>query len=80
MRHPDEIALIKALIGRADFRVHVRDLAAALGIPQKRVTRLCEKWAGQGWYEYGTTADLGWISDTRKALEAALDDGREPPS
>jgi hypothetical protein len=37
-----------------------RDAGKQLGIPSKRVVKLCEKWARKGIYDYGVSPDLGW--------------------
>ena len=42
-----------------------RDLINGLLDPpihHKRAWYLLEKWSGRGWYEYGVTLDLGWIT------------------
>ena len=31
-------------------------------ISHKRVNYLLEKWAKKGWYDYGVTLDLGWLT------------------
>src|SRR4051812_14836404 len=31
-------------------------------IPYKRAWYYLDKWSGRGWYNYGTTADLGWLT------------------
>lgn len=58
-KRPDEVALWAAFGDGAEHR-WPRDAAAALGIPAGRLEYLCNKWADQGIYEYGTSADLGW--------------------
>ncbi len=40
--------------------IRVQDLAADIGMHPKRVEYLAEKWADQGWYEYGVSSLLGW--------------------
>jgi len=62
---PDEAALLRALSNG----VMPRDAGETLGIHWKRVEKLCYKWADRGWYEYGVTADLGWL--TPKGIVAA---------
>lgn len=29
----------------------------------KRAWYLLEKWSNKGWYDYGVTLDLGWVTD-----------------
>ena len=53
---PDELALWEAVMA-GEFP---RDAGRRLGIPPKRVIRLCEKWTDRGDYDYGTSVDLGW--------------------
>lgn len=53
----DEIALWAAL----EAGEWPRDAGPRLGIPPNRVRYLCEKWARQGKYEWGTYVTLGWI-------------------
>lgn len=45
-----------------------RDLGRELQMHPKRVVRTCEKWAGQGVYDYGVSPDLGW--QTREGAPA----------
>lgn len=42
-----------------------RDAAAAMGMPWRRLQYLCEKWASQGVYDYGTSCDMGWKEPQR---------------
>lgn len=55
---PGEAGLLRALTEG----IKPRDAGERLGIHWKRVEKLCWKWADRGWYEYGTTADLGWLT------------------
>jgi len=47
-----------------DDRKTPRDIINEEGfpIPAKRAWYLLAKWADKGWYEYGVTLDLGWIT------------------
>ena len=49
-------------------RLHVRDIINQDGfyMHYKRAWYLLEKWCSKGWYEYGVTLDLGWLTDTGK--------------
>lgn len=51
--------------GRTDMDVTPRDLIEAYGLtlPYKRAWYFLGKWAQKGWYEYGVTIDLGWITE-----------------
>jgi len=54
-----------------------REIGRLMKMPQKRVEALCNKWADRGWYEYGTTVDMGWLTDlghARAKLEYAKRD------
>lgn len=67
-KRPDEIALWNSFGQGAEpinglYYHWVRDAAQALGIPHKRAEYLCIKWAEQGIYEYGVSAQLGWKVD-----------------
>jgi hypothetical protein len=55
---PDEAALWAALLAGE----WPRDAGARLGIPPKRVLYLCHKWADKNVYDYGVSADLGWVN------------------
>ena len=67
----DEQQLKNLVTARGDYcaEPYVRDLGVQLGIHPKRVAYLCEKWASQGWYEYGVSADLGWCRPQAVALK-----------
>ena len=54
---PDEAELWAATVAGET----PREAGLRLGIPNKRVLYLCEKWARRGVYGYGVSADLGWI-------------------
>ena len=41
-----------------------RNAGERLSIPPKRVVYLCMKWTRLGKYEYGISADLGWVKRT----------------
>ena len=55
----DEKSLLEAVAGGTS----PRDLWESMGMPYKRMLYLCEKWARKGWYDYGVSADLGWITE-----------------
>ncbi|GAB7057363.1 hypothetical protein JCM16163A_41120 [Paenibacillus sp. YK5] len=38
----------------------------------KRAWRILEKWDAKGWYEYGVTLDLGWLTDEGKSKAEEL--------
>ena len=46
-----------------------REIMKTMSINRKRALYLLDKWADKGWYEYGTSLDLGWL--TKEGIEAA---------
>jgi len=46
--------------------VSVRDIIAHSPINNKRAYYLLEKWSNKELYEYGTTIDLGWLTEKGK--------------
>jgi hypothetical protein len=70
---PDEVILWKALKAGEQ----PRDAGVRFGIPPKRVTYICEKWAGKGWYDYGVVADRGWLTPKGEAAFLIGDRGPE---
>lgn len=44
----------------------------------KRAWYLLDKWSRKGWYEYGVTLDLGWLTNEgkKKAQELISEEGR----
>jgi hypothetical protein len=69
---PDERELLLALARMPDG-VFPRDLPALRKLPRKRAAYLLGKWADRGWYDYGVSLDLGWLtaSGVVKARELA---------
>ena len=54
---------------RGRFEGFPRDVGAELGIHPKRVAYLCGKWSDRGWYDWGTSVDLGWLTDVGLAVQ-----------
>ena len=46
--------------------------ASGFSMHHKRAWYLLQKWTDKGWYSYGTTLDLGWM--TEKGLRVNADD------
>jgi len=46
------------IINESDFPLH-----------HKRAWYLLQKWADKGWYTYGVTLDLGWITEEGMKVE-----------
>jgi hypothetical protein len=65
---PDEVTLLLAVAAKS-AEASVRDVVQASGIHHKRCLYLLQKWCGKGWYSYGVSLDLGWL--TEKGKEAA---------
>lgn len=53
--------LPRDIVNRAGFYMH-----------HKRAWYLLEKWSNKGWYDYGTTLDLGWLTDKGKEIAKGL--------
>ncbi len=41
----------------------------ALGMNEKRVTYICEKWLNKGWLDCGISARSGWLTEAGKAVK-----------
>lgn len=68
MKEDERRLLIDVAAGR-----WARYSARASGMPANRLRYLCEdKWPAKGWYEYGVTYDLGWLTEAGKAKAAEL--------
>ena len=48
--------------------ITARELINTPGFPlhYKRAWYLLEKWSDKGWYDYGVTLDLGWLTPEGK--------------
>jgi len=49
------------IINQPDFYMHY-----------KRAWYLLQKWSDKGWYDYGVTLDLGWLTDKGKEAAKAV--------
>ena len=38
----------------------------------KRAWYILDKWSGKGWYDYGVSLDMGWLTDTGKEIAKNL--------
>lgn len=62
MRKPDEIEYYAAI--RAKGRGVFADVVAEnIGMEWGRAEYLLEKWADNGWWDYGVTLRSGWLTD-----------------
>jgi len=62
---PDDRALLLAVYDRQPGEF-VRDIATRSGIHPKRVAAILDKWTRAGWYDYGVSLDLGWLTPAGK--------------
>lgn len=51
----------RVLINEPSFTMHY-----------KRAWYLLEKWTDKGWYDYGVTEDLGWLTEEGKKQARSL--------
>ncbi len=58
----DEALLLLAIALRSSSE-DVRSIIDRLGVNHKRACYLLGKWAAKGWYNYGVTVDLGWLTE-----------------
>ncbi len=71
---PDEIALLLA-IATADCPRNgatVRDVVSDLRLHPKRARYLLEKWTRKGYYNYGVSLDMGWLTANGKRVAALV--------
>lgn len=47
----------------------INHLARKGHVHPKRALRILEKWCKKGWYDYGTSIDLGWVTEKGMAVE-----------
>lgn len=71
MKDDERQFLIDFYRRRKNTRLWPRDLINEPGfvMPHKRAWYILEKWSNKDWYNYGTTLDLGWL--TEKGIEVA---------
>jgi len=66
---PDERKLAVLLLNRGKVQPDTidgestRTLVRESGLNYKRACYLLSKWTGKGWYEYGTSLELGWVTE-----------------
>lgn len=75
MKH-DEYSLLTA-IHQATPGHCVRDIANGLSIPYKQILYYLGKWSKRGWYDYGVSLDLGWLTEEGKSHASALVEARK---
>lgn len=86
---PDERALLIAVAARPKPRhigllfpgvagtnlESVRAIGARMGIHPKRIVYLCHKWSSRGWYDWGCSPDIGWLTEEGLAKAAEINTG-----
>ena len=70
----DEKALLKAFSNSNEEYPRIRDIAKLLGMHEKRLFYIVCKWSEKGFYDWGTSSDLGWLTPEGKtwAIELGL--------
>ena len=70
----DERKFLIDVFCRCQNGVTPRDIINEEGFPihYKRAWYLLDKWADKGWYDYGVTSDLGWLTDKGKEKASEL--------
>ena len=66
-----EHKLGKAILTRhhtSTVRDIICELASELEFVPKQAWRTLEKWCDKGWYDYGVSIDLGWLTDKGKEV------------
>ncbi len=69
----DEQRLLVKLASRTT-ETTVRDVISELGMNTNRGCYICQKWAERGWYDYGVSVDLGWLTDAGRRMAAVLEE------
>lgn len=67
MMKPLERIFFQACVMKEDEET-IRDVInifGDLGYSHKQLWRYLEKWCGKGFYDYGVTLDLGWLSPNK---------------
>lgn len=71
MKRECEQVLAKEMLKKGAYNKNghkptMRDLIAKCGpehgFVEKQALATLEKWTNRGWYDYGTTIDLGWLT------------------
>lgn len=65
LRRSQEVMLFNMikLIKVTGKEIYVRDIINNYcKIPRKRANYILIKWCDKGWYDYGVSMDLGWIT------------------
>ena len=78
---PDEAIFLKACQAQCPPYSPGRDLKATRfprdvynesGLNGKRACAILDKWSSKGWYDYGVSVDLGWMTSKGMAVEVPV--------
>jgi hypothetical protein len=64
MRRQDEIDLFAEIRKRNGRAMSALDGAVAIGMNEKRLHAILDKWVSKGWWNYGVTLRSGWLTDS----------------
>jgi len=66
---PDEKEFLKRC-QQSKREIRVRDIINSVDFTMnyKRAWYILEKWSGKGWYDYGVSLDLGWMTEEGMAI------------
>ena len=69
---PDE-RVFAALVLQCCHGYEIREVMAICDVPYKRCAYYLAKWSTKGWYDYGVSLDLGWLTELgREKLQAMV--------
>ena len=69
MEVPLEIRLWRALRSGRPPRDEIARMVAEGLCVEKEALRTLEKWSRKGWYDYGSSLDLGWFTGDGSPFE-----------
>lgn len=61
----NELLFINFVLNKQDTE-SIRELIHRIDIPYKQCWYYLNKWCAKGYYEYGVTLDLGWLTKAGK--------------
>ncbi len=67
---PDEERLLVLI--HAKGSEDVRRVIDGVGMNCKRALYILDKWTHKGWYDWGTSLDLGWLTSKGKEVAEGL--------
>jgi hypothetical protein len=63
LRKSEEKFLLYLIHGARQQRENLRPILATLHIPNKRIEYLLYKFSDKGWYEWGVSPMVGWLTE-----------------